>query len=206
MSKILKHNSSWEETLKIGNKGEKYLHDFCKEHNIQYKKASISENLIDGVDAYVASVPTDVKTTPKIFLCKYTLSSNTFYARHPFREKTQALNYCIVDIDENKFKYLGSINDYLCKYYFKTEDSFKKVKEKLQSYEGKSFRQLKKRNADEFMHSIKNDVMHHLKEKIYCSYTSTIQAETFGLDEVNVCLLTYADHHRLIREGKPIIC
>lgn len=203
MTEFAKRDFIWKETLKIGNSGENCAKNFCKMHNIQYKKASDDENKLHGIDSYIAGVATDVKATCKIYLCKYDLTLNKLFVRHPFREKTKALNYCIIEQEPVlKLRYLGSINDYLVEHYFKSEHSLKKVKEKLQSYEGKSFRQLKKMTGDQLMLHIKQEVGFHLKPRIYCTYLSMDQATDFGSNELNVSLMTYADHQMLIKQNK----
>lgn len=185
----------WKETLTVGNKGEEFIKNFCLQNGIQYKKSSDYENLIEGWDAKIAGVWTDVKTTPKIFLGKYTISQNKFFVRHPFKENTIARNYCILTMNDPilkyKIKYLGPIEDYLKDFYFKDLTSAIK---RLQHYEKKSYKDILCKSPDQMLLNLKRELSHFLKPKIYCNYRSSTEAENYNLDEMSIHLITYEDH------------
>jgi hypothetical protein len=195
-------------TLKIGNSGEKFLKKFCLENNMQYRKGTDEENLVFGVDAYVLNVPTDIKTTCKIFLGRYPINENKFYPRHPFREQTKAVNYAIIDGDgktiPHTIRYMGSIEHYLVKTFFKSNFSFERVKGRLQFFSGKSYNQLGYRSQDQLLRSIKEEVTHHVISSTYCGYVSMDQANNYKIDELSIYLMTRVDYRKEKNEGKII--
>lgn len=197
---------NWSDTLRVGKQGEKFVKEFCNKNNIQHSTTSFDENRESGVDCKILGVPTDIKTTCKIFLAKYMLNYDKFHVRHPFRKETKAINYCILDEKEKEFsiRYMGNIDDYLIKYYFKSLYSLNKVKEYINGFEKKSFKQCKFLSEDQMFGQIKQRIMLHIKPKIYCTYTSIGQSMDKENGELNIALLTYKDHQELIRSGKPI--
>lgn len=197
---------NWNDTLRVGKQGEKFVKEFCNKNNIQYSITSFDENREHGIDCKILGVPTDIKATCKIFLAKYMLNYDKFYVRHPFRKETKAINYCILNEKENNYsiRYMGNIEDYLVKYYFKSLYNLNKIKEYLNGFEKKSFRQLKFASEDDMFRQIKQRIALHIKPKIYCTYTSIEQATDKENGELNIALLTYKDNQELIQSGKSI--
>lgn len=196
----------WENTLKVGNAGESFIKNFCLENNKNYVQGSDDENKVEGIDAYIEGVPTDIKATCKIFLAKYMLNYNRFHVRHPFRDKTKAINYCILDEIDKKFsiRYMGGIEDYLIQNYFRNKESLVKIKTYLNKMEGKNFRQCGFKSENEMFLKIKMKIKYHLKQEIYCTFTSKEQSRAKEQGELNIALLTYEDHHKLNENSKFI--
>jgi len=196
----MKKRSIWDNSLKNGNLGESFVRWYCQESYIEYKKATYEENVIDGVDAWIGGIPTDIKNTPKIFLGKYSLKQNKFYARHPFRDNTKAKQYCILDIDEEKklfqVKNLVEISAYLSVIYFTDPSALQTAKDLLLKYNNKSYKELGFKSSDQLMLKLKLQLQTLLRDRIYCGYDSYADSQKGNYDELAISIVTYDDRKR----------
>ncbi len=157
----------FEDSINKGNLGEEFIKFWCTSTNQTYKKELTEKNYIDGIDAYIEGVPSDIKNTNKIYLGNYT---SCFLTRHPFRENTKAVNYCIVEIDESKtsfkIKYNGSIKEYLEDNYI---TSYDKIKEILVKYERKTLSEIGV-TKEQFFYMLKKEITPLLLKRVKCEY------------------------------------
>lgn len=158
-----------------GNIGESFIKWYCVEAaNYTYKKSSLDENIYSGVDAYIESIPTDIKNTKSIFFGRVYKKTNKFFVRHPFRTETKAIDYLILNVEENKFEitYHGNIESYLTTNFFKSQEHYFEFKKHILNFDQKNVLDTYI-SIEQFLYRLKMDIQSFFKDDVIVKYSET---------------------------------
>ena len=155
---------------KAGDLGEVFAKEYCEANNIAFKKATKSEDLRLGIDAYINNLPTDIKNTKDIYFLQLS-DDGEFNTRHPFKETTKASHYFFVNVSEDHKEFIEfiAIKEKLLKKFFKDEEALENFFKFLKSLDDQTYHKFGN-NFSEACLKIKNIILPYLKENVTLSY------------------------------------
>lgn len=123
--------------------------DFAEKHltaeGKKFIRASKLQDLEEGIDCFIDSIPTDVKNTSDIYFCQILTDTGKINVRHPFKTNSKVTHYCIVDVpfkgkSESKFIEHINIKERLLRDFIKNEESLKNFYLTLKGLEKKNMK------------------------------------------------------------------
>jgi hypothetical protein len=162
-----------------GIAGEMFVKKYCKEQGISYDVTDEKENIVEGIDCYMDSTPTDVKNTKALYFLNID-AYGSCQVRHPFRENSKATHYCFVDVNnksEGKFESFLPIRSFLLKEYFKTSRGLISFIKTLQGFNEKKVKDFGG-TLEQAAFLIKKELSVFLKTGVYIYYSFSSDEKT----------------------------
>jgi len=151
----------------------------------EFKRASKLQDMEQGTDCFIDGIPTDVKNTNDIFICQIMTDTGRVNTRHPFKKKSKATHYCVVNvpIDDasnpvTKGKFIEHVNikERLLRDFIKDETNLKAFYKQLQDLENKNMKDFGV-SQSQACFKIKQLILPFLKPDVGLSYVEPTDAD-----------------------------
>lgn len=164
-----------------GDAGVDFAEKHLKEEGKVFARASKLQDLEEGIDCFIDSIPTDVKNTNDIYICQILTDTGKINVRHPFKSNSKVTHYCIVDVplkgkSEPKFIEHINIKERLLRDFIKDEANLKEFYKTLKGLEKKNMKEFGISQSQACL-KIKQLFLSFLKPDIGLSYAEPDSAE-----------------------------
>ena len=188
-----------------GELGEVFAKEYCEQKNIPFKKATKTEDMRYGIDAYINNLPTDIKNTKDIYFLQMS-DDGEFNTRHPFKEETKASHYFFVNVgkEHKGFIEFVGIKEKLLRDFFKDEKSLNFFLNFIKELDNQFYNKFGN-NYTEASLTLKQMLLPYLKENITISYEEpkdkTISFKLKKKEEVQITKKTIVNAKSLIQKN-----
>ncbi len=188
-----------------GDLGEEFSKEYCEQKNILFKKATKTEDLKYGIDAYIKDLPTDIKNTKDIYFLQMS-NDGEFNTRHPFKEETKATHYFFVNVNKEHKEFIEfiSIKEKLLRDFIKSEECLNNFLNFVKELDNESYDKFGINYAEACL-TIKNKLLSYLKENVILSYEEpkdkTISFKLMKKEEKQITKKNIFDAKSLIRKN-----